>query len=121
MAYVPLIALLLLAFFIYRFLISPILLSYIPSFIGREQVQSRIPNAHPTSGISSLWINWIRHQKREVRTIHAAFRKHGPVVRLAPEEIAINCVNGSEGGIQKVYGGGFEKHEWYSNLFDNYG
>ena len=42
-------------------------------------------------------------------------------MRLAPEEIAINCVNGSEGGIQKVYGGGFEKHEWYSNLFDNYG
>jgi hypothetical protein len=39
-------------------------------------------------------------------------------VRLAPNEVSINCV---DGGIRTVYAGGFEKHEWYPNLFPAYG
>ena len=77
----------------------------------------RIPNAHPTSSFSSLWINYMRWSKCENRAIHAAFRRHGSIVRLAPHEIAVNSI---ERGVHTVYGGGFEKHEWYSNLFDNY-
>lgn len=79
---------------------------------------SKIPNAHPTSCISSAWILWVRLKRRENRTVHAAHEKHGPVVRLGPNEVSVNCV---DGGIKTVYTGGFEKDDWYHNMFDNYG
>ncbi|KAI9838354.1 MAG: hypothetical protein M1819_005622 [Sarea resinae] len=93
---------------IYRFLIYPFFLSPL----------AKIPNAHPTSPLSPLWILWTRYQCRENRTVNAAHEKYGPIVRLAPNEISVNSV---EGGIRTVYSGGYDKHEWYSNLFDNYG
>ena len=49
--------------------------------------------------------------------MHAAHQKHGPIIRLGPNEISVNQV---DGGIRTVYGGGFEKGEWY-RIFDNYG
>ncbi|PGG99521.1 unspecific monooxygenase [Blastomyces parvus] len=52
------------------------------------------------------------------RTIHEAHQKYGPIVRLGPSEISINCV---DGGIRTVYSGGFEKHAWYSRVFSAYG
>jgi hypothetical protein len=99
---------LLLLLVLYRFIVSPNFISPL----------SKIPHAHWSSGISSFWILWIRYSSKEISTIHEAHKKHGPVIRLAPNEISVNCV---KGGIQTVYAGGFEKHEWYSNLFDNYG
>jgi hypothetical protein len=48
--------------------------------------------------------------------VHAAHLKHGPVVRLAPNELSLNDLN----GLRTVYAGGFEKGEWYG-IFDNYG
>jgi hypothetical protein len=78
----------------------------------------RIPNAHWSSNLSSFWILWIRYSSREIATIHKAHRKFGPVVRLAPNEISVDCV---KGGIQTIYAGGFEKHRWYSDMFYNYG
>ena len=78
---------------------------------------SRIPSAHPTASISSFWILWIRHEFRENRTLEAAHARLGPVVRLGPNEISVNCV---DGGLRTIYAGGFEKHQWYANLFDNY-
>jgi len=77
---------------------------------------SRIPNAHWSSPISPLWILWTRYCCRENRDVHAAHLKHGPVVRLAPNELSINDI----GGVRTVYAGGFEKGQWYS-IFDNYG
>ncbi|KAI4178626.1 MAG: hypothetical protein LQ346_007378 [Caloplaca aetnensis] len=53
----------------------------------------------------------------EVQTIHEAHLKYGPIVRLAPNEISINCV---DGGLRTVYAGGFEKPYFYDQ-FDNYG
>ncbi|KAF3482888.1 cytochrome P450 3A6 [Arthroderma uncinatum] len=44
--------------------------------------------------------------------------KHGPIVRLGPSEISINCY---EGGLRTVYTGGYEKHEWYPRLFGSFG
>lgn len=99
---------LLLPVILYRFLVYP---NFVPPL-------SRIPKAHWSSAISSCWILWIRYSSLEISTIHEAHKKYGPVIRLAPNEISVNCV---KGGIQTVYSGGFEKHEWYSNLFDNYG
>lgn len=43
------------------------------------------------------------------RTVHAAHQKHGPIVRLGPNELSVNCV---DGGIRTIYAGGFEKHDW---------
>lgn len=79
---------------------------------------SKIPNAHPTAPISPLWIIWKRFRGQNNQTIHAAHERLGPIVRLGPSEISINCV---EGGIKTVYGGGFEKHDWYPRVFGSYG
>lgn len=78
---------------------------------------SRIPAAHPLARLTSCWITWIRWKKIELRTIHAAHERLGPVILLGPEEISVNCV---KGGIQTVYSGGFEKGDWY-DIFANYG
>ncbi|KAI9726475.1 MAG: hypothetical protein M1828_001297 [Chrysothrix sp. TS-e1954] len=92
---------------IYKFLIHPVLISPL----------GRIPAAHPTAPFSPLWILWIRHQFRENKTLERAHARHGPVVRLGPNELSINCV---DGGLRTIYAGGYEKHEFYSNQFANY-
>lgn len=95
-------------YLIYYYLIHPIFLSPL----------SKIPNAHFSSSFSPLWILWIRRKGFENRTRLSCHEKLGPVIRLGPNEIGVNCV---EGGIRTVYGGAFEKHDWYPNLFCNYG
>lgn len=79
---------------------------------------SEIPNAHFTSSFSPLWILWKRYMLQECRSIHEAHLKHGDIVRLGPNELSINCV---DGGLRTIYSGGFEKWQWYSNQFDNFG
>lgn len=79
---------------------------------------SKIPNAHFTSSVSPFWILWNRFRMKGNRTIHDAHNKYGPIVRLAPSELSINCV---DGGIRTVYAGGYEKHEWYPRVFGSYG
>ena len=76
-----------------------------------------IPAAHPTAPFSALWIYWIRYWRRENATIRAAHERLGPVVRLGPNEVSVNCV---KGGLSKVYAGGMEKGKWYA-LFESYG
>jgi hypothetical protein len=90
------------------------LLLIYPTFIS---LLSKIPNAHWSSPFSSAWILWVRFNNHENREVHTAHLEHGPIVRLGPNEISINCV---DGGLRTVYGGGFEKGDWYS-IFDNYG
>lgn len=92
---------------IYKFIVYPALLSPL----------ARIPNAHPTASVSPIWILSTRFRGKEVQSIHDAHAHLGPVVRLAPNEVSVNCVNG---GIQTIYAGGFEKHRWYPDLFSNY-
>jgi unspecific monooxygenase len=79
---------------------------------------SKIPNAHWTAPISPAWILWKRFKSQNNRTIQAAHARLGPIVRLSPSEISINCV---EDGIKTVYTGGFEKHEWYPRVFGSLG
>lgn len=94
-------------FLVYRFVVYPAFVSPLAS----------IPSAHPTAPFAPLWILWKRHQFKENSTLYAAHNILGPIVRVAPNEISINCV---EGGIRTVYAGGFEKDVWY-HLFENYG
>ncbi|KAL2865408.1 cytochrome P450 [Aspergillus lucknowensis] len=77
---------------------------------------SKIPNAHFTSPISGRWIQSIRQAGNEVLTIHALHRRHGPVVRLAPDELSVNSLH----GLRVIYTGAFEKHPLYRDLFLNF-
>ena len=97
-----------LIFLIWTYLVYPIFFSPL----------SKVPNAHVTAGFSPVWMLWRRYKAQEVQTIHEAHLKHGPIVRLGPNEVSVNCV---EDGIKTVYSGGFEKWTWYPNLMDNYG
>ena len=79
---------------------------------------ANIPNAHLLAPYTPFWILWKRLRNQENRTIYEAHKKHGKVIRLGPNEISINSVSD---GLKIVYTGNFDKHEWYPNLFANYG
>jgi hypothetical protein len=74
---------------LYRFVIVPVFVSPL----------SKIPAAHPTASFSPAWILWIRWSSRENTTVLAAHERLGPLIRLGPNEISVNCVNG---GIRTV-------------------
>lgn len=79
---------------------------------------ARIPAAHWSAPFSSLWVLEQRLYQKDVPAIHAAHQRLGPVLRIAPNELSLNSV---DGGIRSVYGGSFEKGDWYLNAFTNYG
>jgi unspecific monooxygenase len=60
---------------------------------------------------------WQRYREEDVHAIYAAHKKHGPIVRLGPNELSVNCI---DGGLRSVYAGNFEKAPWYQ-IFMNYG
>lgn len=91
---------------LYKHLIGPYWLSPL----------ARIPNAHWSSPVSDKWIEWRRNAGEEVLTIYALHQKHGPVVRLGPNEMSVNSIN----GLKTVYTGAFEKHPWYGEFFINF-
>lgn len=96
---------------LYQLLVYPFLLSPL----------RRIPRAHWTVGfpyIGSLWILYQRYRSRNNEITAKAHARHGPVVRMGYNEVSVNCY---EGGIKQIYGGGFEKHEWYPRQFANFG
>lgn len=91
----------------YRYLVHPTLISPL----------RKIPPAHWSAPISPLWILYTRRRRNENKTIHALHQRLGPLVRLGPSEVSVNCV---DGGIRTVYGGGYEKGSWYA-VYKNYG
>lgn len=74
---------------LYHFIIVPVFVSPL----------SKIPAAHPTSSLSPAWILWTRWRGRENATVLAAHERLGPLVRLGPNEISVNCITG---GIRTV-------------------
>lgn len=92
----------------HRFILYPAFLSPL----------SKVPLAHPLASITPAWITWIRFRLRENTTILDAHERLGPVVRLGPNEVSVNCY---EGGLKPVYSASFEKHDFYPRLFTNYG
>lgn len=86
-----------------------------PAFISPL---SKIPNAHFTAPFSPLWILWKRCTYQENRTVQAAHEKYGKIVRIGPNDVSVNSV---DDGIRVVYTGGFEKWNFYPNLFANFG
>ncbi|KAF9883250.1 hypothetical protein FE257_003806 [Aspergillus nanangensis] len=77
---------------------------------------AKVPNAHVSAPISTTWIERQRTAGKEVLTIYAAHQKHGPVVRLGPNELSVNSIT----GLKTIYTGAFEKHSWYSDFFVNF-
>lgn len=100
--------LVLVAALIYQFIIHPIFLSPL----------SKIPSAHFTTPFSSLWILYIRYTNVENATLLRLHRAKGPILRLGPNEISVNCY---EEGLKTIYGGNFDKTEFYPRRFANYG
>lgn len=93
---------------IYKYLIYPALFSPL----------SKIPSAHWSCHVSSIWIYWLRWIGTENKTVYNMHKEKGPILRLGPEELSVNCV---DQGIKTIYGGGFEKHDFYSRRFSTYG
>lgn len=93
---------------IYKVLIEPLFFSPL----------SKIPAANLSAHISPLWIYYIRYTNTENETIYRLHEKKGPIIRLAPNELSINCY---EEGLKTVYTGGFDKTEFYGRRFCNYG
>lgn len=107
---IPLLLLLGAVFIVYRTVIYPIYLSPL----------AKIPNAHPLAPITQLWMDWRRYSGREVQTTYQAFQEKGPVVRLGPNEVAVNMI---DGGVRTAHGHGsenFDKSSWY-DFFMNHG
>lgn len=106
---VPTITLILaLIYTIYRYIIHPLFFSPLRN----------LPTLHWTSRFTPLYILSQRLAQNDTPTIHAAHQRLGPIILLAPSEISINCI---KDGIRTIYAGGFEKGNWYSNVFSNYG
>ena len=49
-------------------------------------------------------------------TIRALHAKHGPIVRLGPNELSVN----SAASLKTIYGGGFDKSDFYEKWFRNF-
>ena len=77
---------------------------------------SKIPAAHLTSPFSSFWIYYIRWAGLENVTLHHLHQTKGPILRLGPNQISINCYD----GFNTIYLGGFDKTEFYINRFSSY-
>jgi hypothetical protein len=70
---------------------------------------SRIPNAHPLAPFSSLWILWTRYCDRELENVHQSHQKLGSVVRIGPNELSVNSVE----GVRAVHTRALYKPKWY--------
>ncbi|KAF2732114.1 cytochrome P450 [Polyplosphaeria fusca] len=80
----------------------------------------KIPKAHPTISITSLWIRYHRRGgSQAIQAISNAHTKHGPIVRLGPNEISVSSFEAAN----KVYieRGGFAKPKWWAEEFTSYG
>ena len=88
----------------------------VPAFISPL---SKLPTAHPLCSVTSLWFSRQRKKQRELKTIYAAHQKHGPIVRLAPDEVSVV----SREGLRQIYTAGLEKTSFYSGSagFENFG
>ena len=77
---------------------------------------ANLPAAHWTCHFSSFWILRARKNWVENRSLLEAHRKHGPVVRVGPNDVSVDGAD----MLRTVYQGGFEKDGFYS-VFNNYG
>jgi len=75
---------------------------------------AKVPNAHFSTPFSRVWLLITKWRGYENRARLAAHQQLGPVVRIGPQELSINCV---DKGIRTVYGVKFDKDAWYERAF----
>lgn len=61
-------------------------------------------------------MTYLRWRGPENKTIYLHHVEKGPILRTGPKELSVNSYE----GLKAIYGGGFEKHEFYAR-FENYG
>lgn len=74
-------------------------------------------DAHWSAKYTGAWIWWQRVVERDTRAVHEAHVRLGPVVRLGPNEISINDV---DGGLKPIYEGRLPKTNFYQ-VANSYG
>lgn len=72
-----------------------------------------VPNAHSLAPFSKLWLLWLRYSGQEHRTRYLLHEKIGPVLRLGPSELSVNCI---DDGVWTIYNNGFDKSPWFANF-----
>ena len=95
-----------------------LLLSWIIVAIYRNNTSSLkdIPNAHFTVPYSRLWLLSIKWRKLENRTRTQLHRDLGPVVRIGPRDVSVNCI---DDWVRTIYSAKFDKEPFfYHALFD---
>ena len=78
---------------------------------------ARVPSAHPSAALSKIWLVWLRYTGKEHRTRYLLHKQLGPVIRLGPKELGVNCI---EDGVWTIHNGNFDKSPWFSG-FNFYG
>ena len=68
---------------------------------------AKLPAAHPLCHIT---------RTRSRPNLYAAHKAHGPIVRIAPNEISVNSLE----GLRSIYTAGLEKHQFYIGIFEHY-
>ncbi|KAM3440639.1 hypothetical protein MY4824_002087 [Beauveria thailandica] len=94
------------------------LLSWVVAIIRRNNHSGlkHIPNAHFSVPYSGLWLLSLRWRKMENRSRTQLHRRLGPVIRIGPREVSVNCI---DDGVRTIYSSKFDKDEsFYRNLFN---
>jgi hypothetical protein len=107
------------AFVMFAITLALILLPCRAIYVSRLTPLARLPCANQTCSIMGIWILWKRYggSAHELKAIAAAHERHGPVVRLGPNEISIVSLDLDE---RRIFSMKLEKPPWYTP-FSNYG
>ena len=92
---------------IYKWIVHPLFINPL----------SAVPQAHSSTAFTPAWILYQRYYRQANKAVDLAHKERGPIVRTAPNEISVNCV---ERGMHTIYNGGFDKTDSYS-FFDKFG
>lgn len=97
---------------------SALLVSWIISSIYRNNNSGLkdIPNAHFSVPYSRLCLLSTRSRKIENRSRLHLHRRLGPIVRLGPRDVSVNCI---DDGVRTIYGANFDiETSFYYASFD---
>ncbi|KAI0174935.1 cytochrome P450 [Pestalotiopsis sp. NC0098] len=93
---------------LHRFILHPLVISPL----------AKIPSAHWSSSLSSVWLYWMKWTGRENQTVYQAHLAKGPLIQLAPGLLSVKSI---DDGLKTVYLGGFPKPPFYFHDFAVYG
>jgi cytochrome P450 len=91
---------LVLAFVFYRYILYPAFISPL----------SKIPTPHPIASVLPVWLWWKERTGTQAHSIFDAHQRHGPVVRVGPNEVHVASLD----GLRVVFNSGkFDRSDWF--------